>query len=173
MNASRTLTAAALTAGLVAALAPANASAFTLATRTILEQAVGLCGANNPANDQYLRRLVTGLKNAGTSNVSVVCSQWGDDANAQAAQLAFANIRNDKPTGMNVYCTLTMGQPGYSQVAITKGIYVPANTTSTVSWNTSNYGTNEEQQWVNLQCALPPGYALREIGYVYDEDIGT
>jgi hypothetical protein len=162
------LAAAAL--GLALASTPASA---TLSTRSIMQQASGICGANNPANDVYLRRLPTGLKSAGASNISVVCSLWGDDGSTQAASAAWVYIKNEKAVGANVYCTLAMGVPEYSQVTVTRTVYVPAGATSAVFWDTTAYGTSIDKQWVNLQCALPPGWSMTEIGMTYDENVGT
>jgi hypothetical protein len=160
------------TVALASALSPSPASAAT-SNRAITQLATGICGANNPANDVYLRRLPTGLKNAGANNISVVCSLWGDDGTAQAATSMWVYFRNDKNVAGKVYCTLAMGVPEYSQVVVTGSIIVPAASSASFYYDTDDYGTSIDKQWVNLQCSLPPGYSMREVAMMYDEDIGT
>jgi hypothetical protein len=171
MRLSRTTLPFAL-ATFVIALAPGASSAATV-QRVIGQLANGLCGANNPANDPSLRRLLTGLRNVGTSNVSVVCSQWGDDYSTLAATSTVVYLRNDKATGANATCILAMGTPFHGQVTVTKTIYVAAGVAVPLSWTTVDYGTNVDMQFINLQCSLPPGFTMQEIGLQYDENIGT
>jgi hypothetical protein len=159
-------------ATLVAVLAPATVDAATT-QRSILQMAPGLCGANNPANDPYLRRLTNGLKNGGTTTVSVVCSLWGDSTATSYASMAYVYFKNDKTTGVNVNCTLSMGRPRDAQTAITRSTYVAAGAVASTVWTNADYGNDANKQWVNLQCSLPSGVVIREIGADMHEEIGT
>jgi hypothetical protein len=153
-------------------LAAADTATAVTTTRTVGQLANGLCGANNPANDPNLRRLPTGLKNAGTTTVSVVCAQWADDTTAAVANSVVVYFKNDKTVGANVSCTLSMGVPYYGQVASTRSVYVAAGGTANILWDADQYGTNANQQWVNLQCSVPSAFTMREIFFSYDEDVG-
>jgi hypothetical protein len=149
-----------------------NASAVT-SQRVIMQLGPGSCGANNPANDQYLRRLPTGLKNATTTNISVVCSLWADDPSPAAMSFVGVFFKNEKATGSTVNCTLSAGTPYYGQIASTKSLYVAAGGTSQINWNTSDYGSGTDTQWVNVQCSVPAGWSMRELSYFYEEEVGT
>jgi hypothetical protein len=50
---------------------------------------------------------------------------------------------------------------------------VGGNASSNLFWDETDFGTMADKQWVNLQCSLPQAFTLREIGYTYNEDIGT
>ena len=159
-------------AALFAAATPGLAAAAST-QRFIVQLASGLCGANNPANDSSLRRLPSGLKNAGSSNVSVVCSQWGDDFATAPAYTAYVYFRNDRSGSYKVTCTLTMGTPNYSQVASTQTITIAAGATGHLQWTTADYGSDNNMQWVNLQCSVPPAFSMREVGFGFEQEIGA
>jgi hypothetical protein len=158
--------------GLLVAALPSAAPAGTL-PRTLIQVGPGACNANNPANDTNLRRYPTGLRNVGTSTVSVVCTQWGDAGNAAAASNVTVYFRNPKSTGTYVTCTLTMGTPQYTQTAVTKQVDLPGADGAVLTWTTDDYGTNNDKQWANLQCGLPAGMVLEEIQVVSAEEIGA
>jgi hypothetical protein len=158
---------------LVALAGAASTATAATGSRFIWQLAPGVCGANNPANDVSLRRLPTGLKNASTGPVSVVCSMWGDDNNAVPMSVAYVYIKNEKTVGANMTCTMSAGTPYYGQVAITKTIYIAAGATSNFDWDGSDYGFSADIQWFNLQCSLPAGWSMRELQFGYSEDIGT
>ena len=159
-------------ATLVVALIPLTTTAVTQ-DRKILQVATGLCGSNNPVNDQYLRRLPSGIRNSGTVNISVVCSQWADENTVGPASQVFAYFRNDKAVAYNVTCTLSEGIPFYGQVTSTKTVSVPAAGSDFISWSTADYGSADKSKWTNLQCSLPQAFTIREIGMTYPENVGT
>jgi hypothetical protein len=157
------------------ALATLLSSAAPAATvqRRIFQLAPGICGANNPANDSQLRRLANGLRNSGTSTISVVCTLWGDDGTVAAASAVQLYFGNNKATGATLACTLTMGLPLSSQTTSTKSQSVAGyGINALLEWNTGDYGTSGDAQWATLQCSLPPGITLNEISMTYLEDVG-
>jgi hypothetical protein len=164
----------ALALAVLAGATPAPSHATT-SQRNIAQLGVGLCGANNPANNTSLRRLVTGLRNVSAGNVSVVCGQWGDDNVASGyANPVAVYFHNDRAAGYNVTCTLTMGVPNYGQVAYTRTSYIAAGASGSISWNGTDYGSqNLNAQWVNLQCSLPQSFTLQEVQFIYSEEVGT
>jgi hypothetical protein len=149
-----------------------DATAATV-DRTIMQLAPGVCGANNPVNDPSLRRLPTGLKNATTVNVSVVCNMWGDDATAAVMGYVFVYFKNEKTTSSSVTCTLSAGVPVYGQTTSTKSMTLAAGAVNFLAWNSADYGTDVNTQWVNLQCSVPAGWSMRELGVVYSENVGS
>ena len=153
-------------------LAPAPGMGAASKTRTVMQLANGLCGANNPANDPKLRRLTSGLRNTDPANVSVVCSQWGDDATGSASSFVFVYFRNDKAVSASVSCTLTMGVPSYTTTTSTKSLSLAAGASNFIGWNTSDYGSDLNAQWVNLQCSVPQSFTMREIGFNIEEYVG-
>ena len=162
-----------LVAVAVAAVLVSGAAPAAVVTRDIVQLANGMCDANNPANEQYLRRLPTGLRNGGATPVSVVCSQWGDHYNAAAVKYVRVNFKNDKTVPTTVTCTLTMGTPMFGQVTSTKSEYASAGGgEAAIVWNTEDYGTDATSQWVNLQCSLPQAVTMREVFFRFDQDVG-
>jgi hypothetical protein len=158
-------------AALVALSGVAPASAAVV-TRDIVQLANGMCDANNPANEQYLRRLPTGLRNGGANTVSVVCAQWGDRYNAAAAKYVRVDFKSDKSVPTTITCTLTMGTPLFGQVTSTKSEYLAAGGETAIVWNTEDYGVDPSAQWVNLQCGIPQAVSMREVFYRFDQDVG-
>jgi hypothetical protein len=156
---------------LVALLGAATAAPAATADRSIVQLAAGICAANNPANEPSLRRLPSGLKNATTSNVSVVCAQWGDDDTAAAMASATIGFKNEKTSGYSVTCTLSAGTPLHGQVASTKSLYLAGGATGAITWTTADYGTGPDMQWLNAQCSLPGGWKMQEVGFAYAEDV--
>jgi hypothetical protein len=149
-----------------------DASAATVG-RNIVQLAAGICDANNPVNDQYLRRLPSGVKNASTTNISVVCSLWGDDYTAAAMTGAGVYFKNEKTTAGTVTCTLQAGIPYYGQLARTKSLTIAAGGYDFIPWSTADYGTGTNMQWVNLQCSVPAGWNIREVYVLYNENVGA
>jgi hypothetical protein len=142
-------------------------------TRTVIQLATGLCGANNPANEPKLRRLPSGIRNTDPANVSVVCSQWGDDAAISGSSYVFVYFKNDKAVNYTIACTLTMGVPSYTTTVVTKSVIVTAGTDNFIGFSPSDYGSDTNAQWVNLQCSLPQAFTMREIGFNTEENIGS
>jgi hypothetical protein len=161
-------------AALVLAASLASPAPAATQTRYIIQLAPGVCGANNPANDVSLRRLPTGLKNAGTSTVSVVCTLWGDDGTAAAATNVRVFFSNGKPTAATITCTLHMGLPVTFQTTSTKSANVAGySSNNQLSWGTTDYGSDANAQWATLQCSLPPGFTLAEFNVNYEENVGS
>jgi hypothetical protein len=149
-----------LAIGLAAAL-PAARAATTTETRQL---APGVCSANNPANDASLRLLpASGLRNAGTQNVSVVCSFAGNAAAGNAITWIQVRVRNDRAVEYPVTCTLWLGVPG-NNVASTQAQTLTANSDGQFFWDGTQYGSDALKQAVNLQCSLPQSFTLMDIG---------
>ena len=142
-------------------------------SRGITQVASGSCGANNPANDANLRRLPTGLRNVGTTAISVVCTQWGDEYGSTSPIYVYVFFRNEKTTTISVSCTLSQGIPYYGQVSTTRSISLGGGVVSSIQWDDAQYGTSWQQMAANLQGSLPPGVTMREIGFAYNENIGA
>jgi hypothetical protein len=161
-------------AALVLAAAVAPSAPAATAPRGIIQLAPGICGANNPANDAQLRRQSYGLRNVGTTTISVVCTLWGDDYTVAAATSVRLFASNGKATQASMSCTLHMGLPVNGQTTSTKVLTIPGyNSNSQLSWTTTDYGTSQDAQWVTLQCSLPPGFTIAEINMNYDENVGS
>ena len=158
-----------LLAGLVVLTGTAVDASAAYVDRVLSQLAPGLCAANNPANEQYLRYLLSGLRNAGTANVSVVCSKVGDDLTGASMTQAYVYLLNNKATEGTATCTLASGSPYYGQVSYTKTVTVAAGLEGAAVWTTSDYGTSADNQWVNIQCSLPPGWTMQEVGSAFAE----
>jgi hypothetical protein len=158
---------------LALALAAASTAGADTFERQMVQVASGTCGANNPANDASLRRLVTGLKNSGTTTVSVVCTLMADHNNVEAPSLVYIYARNDKAVGGNISCTLTQGIPSSGQSATTRSVYVSAGGTQVLQWTQADYTGSSAMAEPNLQCSLPAGWSLQEVGYFYYETISN
>jgi hypothetical protein len=160
-------------AGVVLLAAGAATVSAATVSRTISQNAPGLCSANNPANQQYLRNLLGGLKNATTVSVSVVCSKVGDDQTVNAMNSAFVYFKNEKATSGTVTCTLAAGSPFYGQTNYTRSATIGGGGTGSIFWDTTDYGSSNHNQWVNIQCSLPAGWVMREVGSLFDENVGA
>jgi hypothetical protein len=159
--------------GLVLALVacfPASVGAATQ-QRLVLTIGSGICSANNPANEPNLRYLTTGVKNAGSTTISMVCAEWGDRLAGAAPTSVYVIVANDRLSTVGVSCTLSQGTFAAGQVAVTKSVSIGAAAFETLTWTQSDYGASQNQQPLNLQCSLPPAGVLRDIGYYYDEPV--
>jgi hypothetical protein len=161
-----------LTGLVLLAGATTDASAATVG-RTLSQLAPGLCNANNPANQDYLRNLLTGLKNATTVNVSVVCSKIGNDQATSAMSSVFVYFKNEKATSGTVSCTLAAGSPYWGQTNYTKSMTLAAGASNYIGWTVADYGSSTHNQWVNVQCSLPPGWNMQEVGSIFQEEVGA
>jgi hypothetical protein len=153
-------TVAVLVVGIAAGLPSAGAAT----TSELRQLAPGVCSANNPANDPALRLLpASGLRNAGTQNVSVVCAVAGNAAAGNAITWIQVRVRNDRTADYPMTCTLWLGVPG-NNVASTQAATVSAGSDGQFFWDGTQYGNDALKQAVNLQCSLPQGFTLMDIG---------
>jgi hypothetical protein len=159
-------------AGLALALAAGSASAVTI-ERKPMQNATGLCDALIPSADSKLRRGPTYIKNIATEELSVIvaCSAPGDDYATGLLQF-FAYFRNDSTITRTISCTMYAGSTYYGVTTSTKSVALAPGELYYLSWLPNTEFPAAAFQG-NVQCSLPRGTSIHEVGYKYRENVGA
>lgn len=159
---------------LIVGLASILAAPSTLAVekaRYKVQLASSICHPINPAKDEVLRRNLNGLRNNDVVNVSVSCTLQGDEMSPGLTNV-FVYFRNTAGDSRTVGCSLVTGIPFYGQSTFSKSFVMTPGLQAAHFWEpTTDFPAGTK--YANLQCAIPPGVVMSEIGLYDLVDVGA
>lgn len=157
-----------------AALLPLDAEALAINhDRTHL--APGVCQAFVPTNQ--IRYNASGMTNAGTSLVYVVCSASGatdPEIEGEATLISIA-VTNNGSTAKTVACTARPGSPVHlagGQLASPYSLEAQSGQTKVLSWGPNDFGGKAVGN-ANFTCALYPGLTINHVRIVSRVEVGA
>ncbi|RNF85335.1 hypothetical protein EER27_06110 [Lysobacter psychrotolerans] len=138
--------------------------------RTPMQNAGGLCGAVNPADEAGLRRYATGIRNTGATNVQIACSLAGDDYGLGMTQI-FVYFKNNAPRNHDVTCTAAAGTQFYGFTYSTKTMTLGPGGYNFLSWvPPTDFPANKRV--ANVTCTLEPSVTIHEVAERHNENVG-
>lgn len=154
-------------------LLPLDAGALNLQRdRTLL--APGACQPFVPTSS--VRYNASGLSNAGTSLIYVVCSALGATDPAIEGEATTLNlvVTNNGSTTKTTNCTARPGSPVHlagGQLASPLSMDASPGETKILSWGPNDFGAPIGN--ANFTCALLPGMSINHLRITYREQVGT
>ncbi len=160
-------------AAIAAALAGVSTDAHAvtvLLTRTMGQNATGLCNAMAPAQEATLRKFPLGLKNVGTTAQPIACSTPGDQG-SPGNNLVRIYIFSEIQTAVDVNCTLVDGDLVQGATFYPKTVNLAAGASSFIGWTPAEFGLAHFHARDNLNCSLPAGVNMSLVAWTYDESV--
>ena len=154
------------TLGLAVAAAVASLSASAVPnplTEGIQQNASGTCNGALPFFDQQLRFRPLAVKNEGTTNAFVTCTQLNKLSND--VEQAIVYLHNTGTATVTVNCTLVDGRDSFGNQAYPKSVQLFAGAQGMITWNNGDtfFGANF-RDLINFSCNLPIATELEFIG---------
>lgn len=142
------------------------------------QNAPGVCGAVDPANDIYLRRYPPSLYNAKPGPVQVICQATAPDApsggSGSGTTYGGLYFKNNTATTGTVACTMTAGTTSQGTFSKFKANSIPPGALQFIGWNSANPSELPTGKGpLNFSCTLPRGFAVHNIFMYYMTEIGS
>ena len=171
-----------LTSSLGLALAmPADAA---VALHSRFATATANCQAFTPGISNTIRNRVIGAENVGSAPIAIACS-FPTFANGAAGNTPPRSLRvffeNTTSANMTINCTLLVGGgnglSSGTQYAVSRSVVVPANFIEQMDFgsadNPNTGATDFGDQFVGLNCVLPPGGMMKSTRLQWNADNGV
>lgn len=139
-------------------------------TRQVVQNAPGICGAVDPAEDLYLRRYPPSLYNAKPGPVQVIC-QLSGDANSNGVTYGGAYFKNSSAVAGTVACTMAAGSTHFGVSYKYKSQLFAPGENSFIGWAASTDFPAGKAN-ISFSCTLPQGFAIHELWFYYNENVG-
>lgn len=142
--------------------------------KIFLQNAPAICGAVDPADDIYLRRYPPSLYNAKPESVQVICQMPTVDggSSGSGANSGGLYFKNNTGASGTVSCTGSAGSTFFGVTNKFKSKVFAAGAYSFISWTEgTDYPVDTDN--LNFSCTLPKGFAVHDLYFYYDTEVGA